>query len=205
MGTVEFINFQAILQFSPQDRSRFALGNIEPITFGEHPEVVMNCHLTATLKSLRQSIVVIGCGNPLHCDDGVGQQIVQIVTRWGVPNVEAIAVPQLTPALVSDLEGIDLVIFVDAHASDTTDVQVSPLVSAHVRSAIPEGCTPAELLTLAQDHYGECPQAWWVTVPGQNFELGKTFSTVAKQGMTEALQQIDDLIQSVRPKSYLTP
>jgi len=98
----------------------------------------MNCHLAATLKSLRRSVLVIGYGNPLRCDDGVGQQIAKAVATWGIPNVEAIAVHQLTPELAEKLVTVDLAIFVDVYpVLADQEVQVRPLEPAE--SGMPQG------------------------------------------------------------------
>lgn len=161
----------------------------------------MDCHLAATLKHLHPSILVIGYGNPLRCDDGVGQQIARVVADWGVPNVEAIAVHQLTPELVERLAEIDQAIFVDVYpALVDQDVQVRPLEPA--KSGITSGhwCEPSVLLAMTQALYGDHPQSWWVMVPGVNFELGERLSTVAQQGIEVALQEIEQLIKSVRTK-----
>ena len=58
----------------------------------------MDCHLAATLKRLNRSLLVIGYGNPLHRDDGVGQDVAKQIAAWRLPNVEAIAaMAQLPP------------------------------------------------------------------------------------------------------------
>jgi hydrogenase maturation protease len=88
----------------------------------------MSRHLAATLKSLHRSILVIGYGSPLRSDDGVGQQIVKAIAAWGLPNVEAIAVHQLTPELVEPIATVDIAIFIDAYpATVDQEIQVRSL------------------------------------------------------------------------------
>jgi hydrogenase maturation protease len=159
----------------------------------------MDCHLTATLKSLHQSILVIGYGNPLRSDDGVGQQIAKEIAGWGMPNVEAIAVHQLTPELVEPLAMVDNAIFVDAYPT-TVDPEIQVRLLALAESGMTSGhwCEPSVLLAMTQALYGRYPQAWWVMVPALNFELGECFSAVANQGMEAALQEIEQLMQSMR-------
>lgn len=164
----------------------------------------MNCHLANTLKSLRQSILVIGYGSPLRSDDGVGQEIAKQVTAWGIPNVEAIAVHQLTPELVELLAKVDSAIFIDAYpAAADQKIQVRLLELAESGITSGHWCEPQVLLAMTQALYGNHPQAWWVMVPGVNFELGECFSAVANQGMKAALQEIEQLMKSARTESCM--
>lgn len=159
----------------------------------------MNCHLAATLKSLHRSILVIGYGSSLHCDDAIGQQIAQAVAAWRMPNVETIAVHQLIPELVERLAMVDLVIFVDAYPSTASqEIQVRPLAPADSDLTTHHWCDPRALLSITQALYDYHPQAWWVMVPGVNFELGEGRSTVAAQGIEDALQEIEQLMRPVR-------
>lgn len=162
----------------------------------------MSCHLTATLKSLRQSILVIGYGNPLRRDDGVGQQIAQEVAGWGMSNVEVITVRQLTPELMEQLAEVDVVIFIDAYlASENQDIQVYPLKPAQFEVTSGDWSEPQGLLAMTQTAHGHRPQAWWVMVPGANFELGEGFSSTAQRGVEAALQEIEYLMKSARSET----
>ncbi|MGA7932301.1 MAG: hydrogenase maturation protease [Kovacikia sp.] len=159
----------------------------------------MDCHLAATLKSLHQSILVIGYGNPLRRDDGVGQQIAKQIATWNLPNVEAIAAHQLTPEVVESLARVDRAIFIDAYrATADPEIQVKPVELA--RSGMTSGhwCEPQVLLAMTQVLYDYHPQAWWVMVPGVNFELGDKLSPIAEQGMVAALAEVEHLIKSAR-------
>lgn len=159
----------------------------------------MNCHLAATVKSLHRSVLLIGYGNPLRCDDGVGQEIAKQVAAWGMPNVEAIAVHQLTPELVEALAKVEVAIFVDAYlATVDQEVQVRSLEVARSGMTLGHWCEPQVLLAMTQVLYSRHPQAWWVMVPGVDFELGDLLSPMARQGMESALQHIEYLIQSAR-------
>ena len=150
----------------------------------------MDCHLAATLKSLHRSLLVIGYGNPLRCDDGVGQEVARQIAAWELPNVEAIAVHQLTPELVELLAKVDIAIFIDAYpATADQEIQVRPLKPAGSGMTSGHWCEPQVLLAMTQALYGAHPQAWWVMVPGVDFELGDSLSPIAKQGIESALQR----------------
>jgi hypothetical protein len=60
--------------------------------------------------------LLIGWGNPLRGDDGVGQAIAAAVERWGQPQLEVVEAVQLTPELAPLLAAARRVLFVDAEA-----------------------------------------------------------------------------------------
>ncbi|GAB4210505.1 MAG: hydrogenase maturation protease [Coleofasciculaceae cyanobacterium] len=161
--------------------------------------------MTFELKScnLRPStlnILVIGYGNTLRSDDGVGQAVAEAVKTWELPNVNSIAVHQLTPELVEPLASVDLAIFVDAYsANEEQDVQLCPLEPAASGWTIGHSSMPRALLAIALALYNYYPQAWLVAIPAKNFELGDSLSPLAQGGMEQALEVILRLIQAQKP------
>lgn len=159
----------------------------------------MDCYLAAALKSLHRSILVVGYGNLLRSDDGIGQQIAKTIEGWGMPNVQTIAAHQLTPELAEILANFDIVIFVDACSiSDYQDIQVERIEPSHSNSLMGHTGDPRSLLALSQVLYDCAPEAWWITVPGASFEVGDRLSSVAEGNIEIALQQINDLMQTAR-------
>lgn len=156
----------------------------------------MNCNLAAHLKTINTSVVLIGYGNDLRTDDGVGKRIAETVARWGVPNVESLAVHQLTPELAATLAECHTAIFVDAYpASEDAGVQVVKLQPAASSPSIGHTGDPQALLALTQKLYGHCPKAWLIAVPAVNFDLGETLSLTTELGMSDALEEIDYLVR----------
>ncbi len=154
--------------------------------------------MNATLPN-PPTILVIGYGNDLRSDDAVGQRIADSVATWAIPNVRSLAVHQLTPELAASLESTQRVIFVDACLASEEEavVKVSPVEPVDSGNFIlGHSSDPRSLLALALALYGHYPQAWLVTVPGINFDLGENLSPVAHRGVAEALEKIDDLIGS---------
>lgn len=142
------------------------------------------------------NIVAIGYGNDLRSDDGIGQYVAnQLANQLQLSNVKSLAVHQLTPELAEILASADLAIFIDAClASESSQVEVRSLspdfcgnISGHVAD-------PRSLLALTQMLYGNCPTAWWVIVPGQNFAIGDRFSSTAERGIAIALEKITQII-----------
>jgi hydrogenase maturation protease len=155
------------------------------------------------MNNAPQTVLVIGYGNDLRSDDAVGKRVAEAVATWKLPSVQALAVHQLTPELTVKLTDVDRAIFVDAytatHDEQVQEVQVRPLEAVHTGGVAGHTGDPQSLLALTKALYSHCPQAWWVTIPGINFEVGDNLSLIAKRGVAVALERIDQLIQETYP------
>jgi hydrogenase maturation protease len=142
--------------------------------------------------------LVIGYGNELRGDDGIGPLVAAAIAARHLPHVSAMAVHQLTPELAELLASAELAVLVDARA-DSVDEAV------HMRRLSPRGATitghhgnPRALLQLAIDLYGRAPQAWLVTVPGYEFGHVRGLSAQGENMVRAALGQIERLLSEQR-------
>ncbi len=115
---------------------------------------------------------VIGIGNPLRGDDGVGALLAQ--------EVGGCHVQQLTPELAAELAPLERVLFIDAWlAAPGAIPRLDPLLpgdgqgSAQLAS---HHLDPAQLLTLSQALYGRAPQGWWLRIPAWALAHGQELS-----------------------------
>ncbi|HLP26357.1 MAG TPA: hydrogenase maturation protease [Acidobacteriota bacterium] len=140
---------------------------------------------------VRARLLVLGYGNTLFGDDGLGQLIAQHVADWAVPGVLALARHELTPELAADVAMADEVIFVDA-ALHTDGVVFVPVNAASPdRAGLNHALTPTALLALARAAFGRSPErAWQLLVPARDFTLGNALSDVARDGLSRALAGI---------------
>ncbi len=130
--------------------------------------------------------LVIGIGNRLRSDDGVGPRLAEEVEAWGLSGVESMAVQQLSPELAPRLAACERVLFIDAWLVDwvgaaaATAPLLEPLVAEEVvadpRPRFSHHSTPQALLQLAEGLYGRRPAAWWLRVPALGLELGEQLS-----------------------------
>ncbi len=139
--------------------------------------------------------LVIGYGNTLRSDDGIGVRVAEAVNDWHFPGVRSLARHQLTPELAAELAQVDLVIFVDAcQDTNSNNVKLHPLKPSASINFKSHYSDPRALLSLTQALFGNYPQAWWLIVPGVDFQLGDRLSPLAKQGIDRALAQIENLL-----------
>jgi hydrogenase maturation protease len=138
--------------------------------------------------------LVIGFGNELRGDDGAGPKVAAAVAQWNLRGVRALSCHQLPPELADPIARARLVIFVDAVAGAARAVQVRELAPRDGVRSIGHSSDPRALLALARAVFGRCPRAWLVTIPAIDFDVGGPLSSVAKEGIQAALEQVRTLI-----------
>lgn len=158
---------------------------------------IFSMESTTKVPGSPRRIVTIGYGNALRSDDAIGIRIASAVADWHLPQVRSLAVPQLTPEMADDLHAADLAVFVDACVDRDRcplGVQLTTLYPASSSHLGEHASDPRSLLALTQALYGRAPQAWWMTVPGANFEIGDRLSPLAERGMARALSCLEVLV-----------
>ena len=135
-------------------------------------------------------LLVIGYGNTLRGDDGVGPKVAEAVAALALPGVHAMACPLLTPELAEAVSQAQVVIFVDAAVDAPREVQRRKLEPAASSQIMAHAASPATLLALARDVFGHAPEAWWLTIPVEDLGIGEEFSPLAQRGFECALQQL---------------
>lgn len=124
------------------------------------------------------SPLIIGIGNPLRGDDGLGWAVIEYLSQEGCPDCELRVVQQLTPELACAIHQADLVVLIDACCESEPGTLALSLVqqggqpdpiSSHY-------ATPHELAGLTRTLYGSCPPVVVVSVSGAHFGLGEQLS-----------------------------
>jgi hydrogenase maturation protease len=140
------------------------------------------------------SLLVIGYGNTLRRDDGVGPKVAEAVAELNLPCVSAMACPQLTPELAEPISQAERVVFVDAAVDSPREVQLRELKPAESSQIMAHAAGPSTMLALARDVFGRSPEGWWLTIPVDDLGFGEELSTLAKAGFETALAKIRDLV-----------
>jgi hydrogenase maturation protease len=153
-------------------------------------------------KGIATDFLIVGYGNTLRGDDGLGPRVAEAVANWHLPNVRALSLHQLTPELAEALASAEVVIFVDARPSDpqtepSPSVTFTPITAQDDEAlAATHVSDPRRLLALTRHVYGRSPQAWLISVPGVNFDFGESLSAQARHGIEVALRRIRLLFTS---------
>jgi hydrogenase maturation protease len=139
-------------------------------------------------------LLLIGYGNTLRSDDGVGPRVVETIAGLNLPGVQTLVCALLTPELADPISHAERVLFVDAAVDAPREVQLRPLQPAESSQIMAHAADPRTLLALSRDVFGHAPQAWWLTIPVENLGIGEELSEVAQAGMKEAIHQIKSLL-----------
>jgi len=140
-----------------------------------------------------QELLVIGYGNELRCDDGVGPRVAAAVEALHLPGVGTLICQQLSPEHAEPVSQAKVVVFVDAAVDAPREVQFRKLEPAGNSQLMAHAADPRTMLALARDVYGRTPEAWWLTIPAVKLGFGEDLSPEAQRGLAEAVEKIKAL------------
>jgi hydrogenase maturation protease len=141
-------------------------------------------------------VLVLGYGNPLRCDDGLGWRVaVQLFRANTSSEVEVLPCHQLTPELAEPVSRSDVVVFIDStregrpgefHCVELTP-EPGPVAFTHHLS-------PSAILEMSSELYGSCPRAYLVSICGESFEAGESLSPAVERKLPDLKARVRDLI-----------
>ncbi len=140
--------------------------------------------------------LVVGIGNDLRSDDGIGVRVVQALPER--PGVETAVVQQLTLDLVEALGRAERVLFVDAHATETC-LRLDRLCERAVTAGIGHALAPEALIAWTEATCGRAPAGWVLSVPARSFEIGDRLSPEAERGVPGARRAVLDWLERRGP------
>ena len=155
--------------------------------------------------------LVIGYGNSLRRDDGVGCRVSQLVAADpAAAGADVIAAHQLTPELAYDLHRASRVVLVDAMVG----ARVAPgrCVVTRLPAADPVAqaagwgsthhCTPELLAALARELYGSVAPVTVVGVAVDSFEPGETLTAAVASQLPRLTALVVALATGADPHPY---
>lgn len=125
------------------------------------------------------NILIIGYGNPLRSDDGIGWHAAEQLSRQPPSlDVKVLTRYQLTPELAEDVCESSAVIFIDAvRDGEPGEVTFEPIAPRPDQPTFSHELSPAAVLELSQRLYHRCPTAFMVSLCGECFDHGESLST----------------------------
>ena len=150
-------------------------------------------------------VLLIGYGNPLRGDDGIGWVVVEkmleretatsALLNAGV-SLHTISQHQLLPEHAEPISQAKLVIFVDAAVGEVPGtIQCASLQPVPPQpGAFTHHLTPSGLLAMARDVLGRCPPAFLCTITGADFEFNEEISPLLQRKLPELLEKIGEIM-----------
>ena len=137
--------------------------------------------------------LVIGYGNTLRGDDGVGPRVAEAIEKLNLPRVRTLVCQQLSPEHADPVSKARTVIFVDAAVDAPCEVQLRMLEPGASSQLMAHAANPRTLLAMARDVFGHAPQAWWLTIPAVKLDFSEELTPEAERGFDEAVEKIRSL------------
>lgn len=147
-------------------------------------------------------VLVIGVGNPLRGDDGLGREVIQrLAPILAGEDVQLVACHQLAPELAEAVSQADRVAFIDARLEGQPgELSCQPLEPQPGQSvAFSHHLDPPALLAWTQALFGTCPQAVLFSVVGDSFGYGEGLSVPVVNTLPELLRRVREwVVQGAR-------
>ena len=146
-----------------------------------------------SVRADNPNLLVIGYGNTLRGDDGVGPKVAEAIEALGLPGLRALSCALLAPELAEVVSKAATVVFVDAAVDAPREVQLRKLTPAGTSQLMAHAASPATLLAMARDVFGHAPEGWLLTIPVQDMGIGEELSEFARKGFERAVETITKL------------
>ena len=143
-------------------------------------------------------LLIVGYGNTLRGDDGIGPMVVEEIGSRGLPGVRTLIHALLAPELADPVSRAREVIFVDASVEPKARVLWRPLEPGDTTQLLAHSADPRTLLALAREVFGHAPKAWWLTLPVYDLGFQVGLSSAATPHYFDAVNQILEYYQARR-------
>jgi len=149
-------------------------------------------------------ILIIGYGNPLRGDDGIGWHAANVLRKeLTSETIRVLSVQQLAPELAEEVSAADYTIFIDADSGPLpkqitiTNLKPDPLLQKPFHHHM----TPELLLSYAESIYGRVSQGILFSVTGNSFEFNEQLSKPFQVTLKQLLDRIRSLIHTLNSES----
>jgi hydrogenase maturation protease len=142
--------------------------------------------------------LIIGYGNPLRSDDGVGRRAAEaLFEEWPEDAVRVESVSQLTVEMAEEASRCNLAVFIDADWGAVPGRIHSHRVQPETAStaSLTHHLTPSVLLAIAQQLYGRIPEAVLVSMGGGSFDHGEGLSPSVEAAFPDLVAHVKKLVE----------
>ena len=141
--------------------------------------------------------LIIGFGNPLRSDDGLGWHAAKFLRgRFAPEEAQVIAAHQLAPEMARAIADASVVIFIDAEEG-TTPGHVSArtvLPRAEAPRTFTHHLSPAALVACARLLFQKTPPAHLVTVSAREFSPGEALSRQVAAAVPDVAREVERIL-----------
>ena len=146
--------------------------------------------------------LVVGYGNPLRGDDGLGWHAAAALGADARPaDTDVLTRHQLTPELAEDIANARFAVLIDASLGDAPGcVSIREVAPAPAPSSPAPSWShhlrPEDVVGLAQALFGATPQVFLVTVTGAHFGYGTQLSPAVSSCVPKVLAIVEAALRT---------
>jgi hydrogenase maturation protease len=138
--------------------------------------------------------LILGFGNTHRSDDGAGMKAATALdSELSSSDLFVIAAHQLTPEMAVSVSNSARVLFLDAsHRGIAGEIRCEKLERdrGFEPGALSHNLSPQALLEVAARFFQSAPEAWLLTITGENYDFGEEFSSPVVTAWQEYLNRI---------------
>ncbi len=160
-------------------------------------------------SKILKPILIFGYGNPSRGDDAIGPEFLRLLEAERAAgrapdNFDTLTDFQLQIEHATDLEGRELVLFVDAAVSGPAPFSFTRLQAERDESITSHAISPANVLSVYEQVFSAdgAPAAFLLSIPGQDFELGRPLSEQAETHLAAAVPFVSGLLSTLNPLAW---
>jgi hydrogenase maturation protease len=146
--------------------------------------------------------LIIGYGNPLRGDDGIGWAAAELLSEsLGDSQTRVFARHQLTLDLAAEAAQVDRLILIDStRTGNAGDIKVQRLEPGPVASpsSFSHHLTPAALVAVASSLYSSTPETFLVSVGGKSFDHSSELSPCLVAALPRLFSCVQQIMTSAR-------
>ena len=142
-----------------------------------------------------KQICIVGVGNTLRSDDGVGIFICSELEKNKLPGLSIITTHQLHIDLVEDLKEFDTIIVVDAGTNQENEVSFYPVNEQKSSIHSSHNIDATLLYSLLQKLYHSNRSFFICAIQTQYFEFGEMLSPLAISNAEKAIHLLTEFIE----------
>lgn len=142
-----------------------------------------------------KNFLVVGIGNPLRCDDGLGMLLAGQIAQRNIPGVTVITSQLLNLELLEDALGYAKILVIDASAVGEGLVFKKIQVIQNAPAASSHHLSPEFFLAMARELYEKDLNLYVCSLRGYNFEVGNTLSPQVLGLLPQALAEIEAFLK----------
>lgn len=157
-------------------------------------------------------VVIIGYGNVLRGDDGIGPLAARsLAVRLADQPVTVLEAHQLLPEMAWFVSQAELVVLIDAATGAAAgEIRRQRLEYAAEQRSMALGVvghhlTGQQLLAGCRTLYGASPEVFLITVTVESFEVGEGLSEAAQEALPCLVEQVEQIVRqylSRRPAEF---